>query len=335
MKHRMHKALALMLALLLTAAFGSPALSEPEPDYELSEYDREMLLAFWQQPSYDGMTNGEAVYDIVLGENGFLEEPAPEYDGGYWTYLLETPYYYDSDVFFFDLYYYLNGWDGTPIDEEEGKPGMKTTPMVVVRPDLYGPLDLHGTGIGQFNGDDMCVTHIDDIDFDDCSHLYRIRFRNQEFAKTLSAMNCPLSRIDTRGSSFKRLDFTIPRYDEPMHISGVGGGSVSVYYSYPTNGEVSRLTASSREEIFMGWYRDSELISAEPVVEVAEGGNYTARFGGDANGDGVADANDALILFRMCMGLIPPVDTDLDFNCSGAVDAGDALLLFRFAMGLS
>ena len=91
MKRRKVKLLALFLSVLLTALMAAPVLSEPvRTPPELTEYDQEMLLAFWQQPAYDGLTNGEAVYDIHLEDYNFLLEPAPVYDGSYWTRLLES-----------------------------------------------------------------------------------------------------------------------------------------------------------------------------------------------------------------------------------------------------
>ena len=328
MKRKTSKLLALMLAALLAAAFITPVLADPSPSHELSEHEQELLLAFWQQPAYDGMNNGQAVYDYSHVKSGSLLKTRPQYDGGYWTHCLYNDMYND-EVFMFYLYWNLDDWCKTGPAGDRGDRALSNS----VHPDLYGPLDLHGTSISEFWGEDSSITHIDDINFNDCPHLYRIRFVNQPAANSITALNCPINWIDTRGSTFKSIAFKASHYTEPMHIEAEGGGNVSVYHDYSSLGNVSRLTASSKEELFMGWYRDGELISAEPYVEVTAGGNYTARFGGDADGDGTAGANDALLLFRMCMGLIPAVSGDFDMDCSGGVDAADALLLMRFAMG--
>ncbi len=327
------KIFALAIAVIMSAALCLPAAADPFPRYELTEYDQEMLLAFWQQPAYDGMTNGEAVYDIHIAEGGYLSEPAPEYDGSYWTHLLVTPYYCDHDVFSFYLYYDLMGWDGLPIGDDP-KSCTKLTPMVTVRPDLYGTLDLHGTSVDQVHGDARTITHLTDFILDDCTYLSDIYLINQPAAQTLSALNCPIVRISTAGSTFKSIRFSSSSYAEPMSVMSIGRGCVSVYYNKASAGKVSRLTAVQDGEMFMGWFRDGELISAEPCVEVDEGGEYTARFGGDMDGDGTVGTADALTAMRMCMGLLPADGVNADVNCSGDIDVADALLILRFAMGL-
>ena len=87
--------------------------------------------------------------------------------------------------------------------------------------------------------------------------------------------------------------------------------------------------------MFMGWYKDNELISSDPYVEVTEGGEYIARFGGDVDGDGSVSAADALLLMRMCLGLIPMEGVNGDVNMNGEQDSLDALMIMRFVMGLS
>ncbi|MBR4635221.1 MAG: redoxin family protein [Clostridia bacterium] len=57
---------------------------------------------------------------------------------------------------------------------------------------------------------------------------------------------------------------------------------------------------------------------------------------GDADGNGVIDVSDALLILRMAMGLAPVDDPALvDVDESGEVDVSDALLVMRMAMGLN
>ena len=334
MKRRTVKLFALLLSVLLTAMIATPVFSGASPHYGLNEYDQEMLLAFWQQPAYDGLTNGEAVYDIHLGENGFLDEPAPVYDGSYWTHLLDDNNNSADGTITFDfrLGYWLEGWDGYTVSP----PDFYEEPYVCVNPDLYGTLDLHGTSISSlYTYDTQSLTHITDIVLDDCSHLWKIRFRDQPAAETLSAKNDRLYWIDTRGSTFKNIEYDCQRYSETMHIMSDGDGCVSVYHYNQTLGNISQLTATSKGEMFMGWYKDNELISSDPYVEVTEGGEYIARFGGDVDGDGSVSAADALLLMRMCLGLIPMEGVNGDVNMNGEQDSLDALMIMRFVMGLS
>ena len=58
---------------------------------------------------------------------------------------------------------------------------------------------------------------------------------------------------------------------------------------------------------------------------------------GDVNSDGRVDANDALLLMRYALGLVPASSLDLsvaDYNQNGTTDANDALLIMRHALGL-
>ena len=336
MKRRKVKLLALFLSVILAVMTATPAFSWPfaSPNYGLNEYDQEMLLAFWQQPAYDGLTNGEAVYDIHLGEGGFISGGAPTYDGSYWTYLLEDHSLSNGTITFdMYLYYWLEGWSGTPLPTPGPEFSVYDIPFVNVNPDLYGTLDLHGTNINSLVSGGDSRTHITDIVLDDCPHLYMIDFIHQPAANTLSAKNCPISRIQTFGSTFKSIEYDCRAYSETMHIMSDGEGCVSVYH-YRPNEIASQLTATSMGEMFMGWYKDSELISTEPTVEVTEGGEYTARFGGDVDGDGTVTSADALLLMRMCMGLIPMEGMDADVNMNGEQDVVDALMILRFVMGM-
>ncbi|MBR3382410.1 MAG: dockerin type I repeat-containing protein [Clostridia bacterium] len=87
--------------------------------------------------------------------------------------------------------------------------------------------------------------------------------------------------------------------------------------------------------MFIGWYRGDEFISAEEEIEVTEGGEYTARFGGDIDGDGLVSATDALLLMRRCMGLAAVEGINADIDMNGETDALDALLIFRHVLNLN
>lgn len=58
---------------------------------------------------------------------------------------------------------------------------------------------------------------------------------------------------------------------------------------------------------------------------------------GDVDGSGAVNANDALLVLRYALGLVPDTALDLraaDYDENGAVDANDALLILRRALGL-
>ncbi len=107
---------------------------------------------------------------------------------------------------------------------------------------------------------------------------------------------------------------------------------------------------------YVGYYFAEDCVfyvdgSAEDAYElscVAEDGRYaivmhkpvtcgSAGVLGDADGNGTVTANDALLLMRYALGLIPASALDLsvaDVNGDGFVNANDALMVMRAALGL-
>ena len=65
--------------------------------------------------------------------------------------------------------------------------------------------------------------------------------------------------------------------------------------------------------------------------------NYPPVFGqlGDADMNGEINSNDALVILRMSLGLVPPADLAIvDVDGNGVLSANDALMLLRRVLGL-
>lgn len=87
---------------------------------------------------------------------------------------------------------------------------------------------------------------------------------------------------------------------------------------------------------FVGWDKDYTFISgATDIYTVYEAGEQQP---GDVDGDGVVNANDALMVMRAALNLITLTDAQqavADVNGDGAVNATDALMILRMALGVS
>ena len=324
MKKRVLKLTALILIVSVFAVFV-PMTSAVAP--ELGEYDQMMLTAFWHQEAYDGMNNGEAVYDIHLGEGGDLEHPAPTYDGGYWTHLLDIREEDGETKFmFFKCTYTLGGWDG-----------FKTVPVVTVRPDLYGKLDLHGVSLRYLYPPEPGQTHITAVDVNGCEHLGAARFSGQEYCESLTALECPrLYWVEALNGAFKNIDFSPRDFDEDVHIDAFGNGTVGTYLYWLEiiDTEDFKLYAYPGADNFVGWYKNGELVSTDLMYNETEGGRFTACFGGDTDDDGDITSTDALLTLRSALGIgedaVDPAMADIDGD--GLIDTTDALMILRFAL---
>ncbi len=326
------KALCLAVAALFTASVIAPALAAQIT--ALPELDQSKLCAFWQQEAYDGMINGEAVYDRDVPE-GLYFYSDPHYTGGYSTVLVNERYV-GSGVNGYDFrFVYSIQWSCENGDEA-------AYGVMDFFPDLYGPLDLAGTGLAElgtreflFDGPSLLPgqTHITSVLLDDCFALRKANFFGQEYCTEFSALNCPLlTKVDLTDGAFTRIAIGTEAFEKTVYANAFGSGSVGMEFDSGNGGGI-RLEAYPESDTFIGWFDGGELVSRQTVCTVEDGGNYRAVFGGDADGDGVLTVTDAVLALRMAMNLIPGEDP-VDVNGSGTVDVSDAIMILRFAMGI-
>ncbi len=327
-------ALALALAAVFAASWAGAVPAAGDGSL-LNETDRAELLAFWQQEAYGGMNNGEAVYDIALGDGGFLEEPAPQYDGGCITHLIQTGFLgSESIITSFDFNYSLPGWQG-----EAGRGNApRLSPLVTVYPDLYGPLDLHGSSVRFFGSPVEDQTHITRLDLNDCPNLVKLVFCGQYHCAEVTALSCPnLNYVKLLGGAYKAVKFHPFFTENPVEASAFGGGSVGAWYQ-AGGGSIQHASvfAYPDGDCFVGWFEDGQLVSTELEYYNEAGGRLTACFGGDADGNGSIDVSDAVTVMRRAMAVTQTDGNDamMDVNSNGTVDVADAALILRFALGL-
>lgn len=327
--------LVLTLAMEITASWAGAA---PKDGLVLDEHDQAKLYAFWQQEAYDGMNNGEAVYDIRLGEGGYLSVPRPEYDGTCITHLVHTAVIpgYGVGIDDFGFYYDLPGWSGAPTPEHYAQP--RFSPLVSVYPDLYGPLDLQATSVGYFGSPVADQTHISSVNLNDCPNLYFLEFSGQNHCSDVTALNCPrLNYIRILGGEYKSIAFNHIFVEQPVEVSAFGNGSVGAWYQ-ADNGSITHASvfAYPNGDSFVGWFSEGEPVSTDLEYYNEYGGKLTACFGGDADGNGSIDLADAVSVMQFAMLREGGSGNEamMDVNGNGMVDISDAACILRFTLGV-
>ena len=335
---RIYRLAALLTALLMLAPAAMPAAADGD-EWTVNENDAQKLAAFWEQPAFDGMNNGEAVYYAIRGhEWGELSDygegfdPYSMYYEGGWKTAVITPgasegsftFNYDFTKRYFgmmdgDVFY--EGWES-------------------VFPDLYGEVDLSETALYRFGvrSDEEQgphTTHITGVDLNGCAKLTWASVEDQAFCTSFEALNCPkLAVVKAENAGLEHIAFSTKDFDEPVIADVLGLGHIGASYS---NGRVTLTPYSSGR--FVGWYIDGELVVTDNIHGIFDcdhGVNAVAYFGGDADGNGVIDSTDALLLLRAALG-VGGMELDLntaDVNDDGVIDTTDALQILRLALGI-
>lgn len=336
MKEFFEKSLAMILlaALLCAPAAG---LAEGERGYPDNE-SCEKLLAFWQQEDENGMTNGEAVYDIdwSLGPEHYhlFGGQYPAYDGTWWTHLVFEDVLPEGFMFLFG--YRVSCWMS---EELEDGSVICADGYEYAFPDLHGDLDLAGTNVtyvapGYFaDFGDGISTHMESVELDGCALLTNVRLVGQEYLRSVSALDCgALTDFTVKDCASRQIDFMTNALDEPLSLRALGPGSVGADY----RPDIGVVYAYPSGDTFLGWYENGVRVSRSQTYMRFSGGRLTAVFGGDADGDGEITTGDALLMLRSAMDVLPfELETAfLDIDGSGEVEASDALNIMRLSMGI-
>ncbi len=308
---------------------------------ELSDYDKDKLIAFWEQTDPEGiMCNGDRVYDFYLGDDVTLVFGPTAYVPGSWETALVEPNYtpngnilychsFSLDFWFYLEYYFTDG-------------DISGEAFTYIYPDLYGSLDMAGTSITSlgtslgsmpYGGE----THIDSLKLDNCANLDGICFRDQKHCTSLSAVNCPkLELIEATDCDYKSINVQPKGYDNPLNISAICDGNVGADFTYSPDGSTMTVYADSEERSFLGWYCNGDLVSTELEFNYNGTGKLTACFGGDADGDGVLSMKDTVIMSRVALGLKEStVDVEtLDADRNGSLAIADSVIIARIVLGL-
>lgn len=335
-------ALCGMMAMLLVAFSAFSPLGVKGENCDSAQHDMDMLNAFWHQEAYDGLINGEAVYDGIPESHG---SPSDEYGSYLIIYFYETSYGggwntclvnfggfgLDSLDFSYSVDYASGFYD--PITEgyycADG--------WFDIKPDLYGDLDLSGTKIAYLDSPDVNQTHISSVNLNDCERIGYAIFNNQPFCTEFSALNCPeLYKVDARDCAYKNIAFQPRAYTEPLMISTFGCGTVGAYYEQGVSRDTATLYAKAEDGDFLGWFVNGSLVSTEYEYVHEGGGEVIACFAGDANGDGRITVSDATTTARYALSLIEAQSTlsMMDANANGVIEIADAVMIARFALGV-
>ncbi len=305
-----------------------PAFGIRYDDTEYNDTDYDALAAFFAQTDPDGVPNGyKALY------HWHPSYPPTRGDG------VE---YDESDIVSsFETERFVV-WNRTPVETDDGARYYGTLlvfsisscyiiPDAVSAPDYYGTLDLSGTSLCSLE-DNGGPNHLEAIILDNCSQLTSIDYHGSSGCIRLSALNCPVDRIQT--ASLYELSLSLADADGDLFVDTIGDGGFSTRYDAITNSKV-RLLSYSDSGIFQGWYKDGVRVSTEEVFFSEMSGSYTAVFAGDADDNGILNVIDALTVMRTALSLRGSETPSFeDINGDGSIGVNDALMLLRHVLGL-
>lgn len=172
---------------------------------------------------------------------------------------------------------------------------------------------------------DCSYTLIESLDLSNCPQL-----------NTLLTWGAPITSIDLSGCAFLPFE----------GVNALGDGYVYVTKDEEETGFHVAFAQTKEGSSFTGWYDENgELITMSSFLweeEDAPFGVVTAVFErnvvyGDANGDGIVDGADALLVLRCALELTefsPEAVQNCDVDHNGGIDSGDALLILRYSLGL-
>ena len=368
------RVLAALIAALMALSLALPALAqgkrmdEPAPRFETPEgyndNDYRKLVAFYEIEDENGVKNGEKCTDDYDPED-------PNWrPGGSWEDGRLVELYIDG----LDLVGELDLSGCTALEDVrcydnriEGLDfsGCYSLDDIMCWDNLITCVDLSGCSVlDSFSGEHNLLT---ELDFSDCPLIGWITcgdnmlteldlsgktelwvlFCSDNLLTDIDVSGCPaLERMDCTGNQLKTLDLS----DCPLlsfdSISTEGHGFVSYRRDYEEDCVYDYAFADSNGAEFLGWYtEDGTLIQDDSEYLYPSAANerrVVARFGeaplapGDANGDGVIDMTDALLVMRYALGLmndLPGLDY-VDMNGDGLVNMTDALLILRAALGI-
>lgn len=217
----------------------------------------------------------------------------------------------------------IESMDFTPVADKITEIMLNDNPLTSI--DLTGCANIYNVS--------LLDTDLAYLDLSGCTELETFEFSNVGAVAFNSEL---LELIDSEISAENGRLYGIRTYD---YIENPETGNWDLVY-FPV-----AITAVGDESRFVGWYdtESDELFSTDLSLELS-GGGYALEavfalsvIGGDINGDGIVNSEDALIAMRFAMGLIElePEQIEIaDMNHDGTVDRQDALLILRTAMSL-
>ena len=211
------------------------------------------------------------------------------------------------------------------------------------------------TGLNALYVDDTSVSR---LNFDACSNLRAVSVGNSPLDE-IDLTNCPsIYWCNTHGNNdtLHRIKLAV---GEHILIISAENGTVGLSFaffsvydeSYDQSDDFLQVyCSSSNGNDFIGWENQSgELVSTETeftlspeyIASIHETdftltAKYAASFlSGDANGDGVVNTEDAVLIMRAALELQPEISVEVcDMNSNGIIDIADAIIVMRSVLGV-
>lgn len=201
--------------------------------------------------------------------------------------------------------------------------------------------DLDASGCAQLYDIECNDNKLSRLDVSGCIKLGWLDCFNN-FLTELDLKGCAeLYCLDCTGNPLKVVDVNTEAPLALEHIEAEGAGTVS--FRGVDYGTEIAFAAPEEGAEFLGWYtEEGELITASTQLNVKNQNcqRAVARFSsptilGDTDANGSVNANDALMVLRFSLGIIPSIDfAAADVNGDGEVNANDALLILRASLGI-
>lgn len=203
--------------------------------------------------------------------------------------------------------------------------------------DLYGYLNLSGTGIGEFVAAPDGLTG---INLADCDQLRMFDFVGADNCREILLSGCSsLTKINLYRTNTRLFVVQPSGFISPSRIDVFGNGVIQeVIYGNPRLVDVEnnefRVQAETFSGSFLGWYADGELYASNNFCRISDFEHLTACFGGDTDGDGNISVADAVLIARSAIG-VNSLSCDFnmaDIDADGSISISDAISVMRFAM---
>ena len=322
---RIKRMLSVLMSVIMIAALSVPIHAETRNNpFGIPDDQYENIVAFMETVNpATGEKNGQQ-YCLGYGMSPYDESEEVQLDAirrFVGISYPDSPTYPEPTVF--DVYFYYPDYNDP------------TGTWVIFADDLYGRLDLSGTGIGSFADAPSGLTG---IDLSDCENLESFDYRTADACDEILLANCPaLERICLYRTNTRNIVVEPAGFAAPVVMDVFGNGVINALeYCGDIDEGVFDVEAKSNTGIFVGWFADGALVSTDEHCRVSGFDRLTACFAGDTDGDGVITVADTVAIARAALNL---GSFDFEFNMadidmSGDISIADALSVMRFSLWL-
>ncbi|MGN0808719.1 MAG: dockerin type I domain-containing protein [Christensenellales bacterium] len=182
------------------------------------------------------------------------------------------------------------------------------------------------------------------VGIDQAANLRVVQLNDTAITELDLSSNTLIEEVLCTNACVNEIHLAAESFNGSVDLFAVGNGYIGIEMT-AENGLT--ITAEPMpDETFYGWCnQDGMLLSSEACISLESGSDYclNAVFEqpgilGDANGNGVVSVEDALLVMRYVLELIPSDQTIMvstcDMNNDGSIDFTDVTMILRLAMNI-